>query len=585
MTVEVPARRRRRWPWVVAGMVVLAGVALAGLFAYDAWRLRGASQELTAQAADAQAAVAARDVTALRADVEALSESAATFTAATSGPHWWLATHVPWVRDQAVPLVTAGEAVTSLVSGALEPLASLDGLDALAAPSMTDGRIDPQVLEPARAALASAASAVDGARASLADVPLDGTLEQIRQPFVSLEGALVSLGDVIDGAHVAAELLPAMLSADGPRTYVVVVQNNAEPRATGGLPGAFLELTVADGRMTLGRYASAQQLASADGAPVADLTEDERRIFTERMAIYPHDANFTPEFPRTAQLISEFWAAKYGAAPDGVLSVDPVALGWMLEGAPTVQAGGMEIGSANLADVMLNQAYSLSDDPVEQDAFFSTAAQALFGQIVTGQGDTIGGVERAIDAHRLLIWSARADEQELLASTPVGGDFLAATDTVGVFLNDGSGSKIGYYLDTSVAVTDRMCTDGTLAEETVAVTLTHTYSGDVADLPEYVAGGFYVPAGQFQGNLLLYPSEGLTVTSVTQDGEAVGLVPDSHDGRAMSQLRVTLDPGEATTVTYSLTASSTGLLPPSLVVTPGPRDATPTRTVVAAEGC
>ena len=39
-----------------------------------------------------------------------------------------------------------------------------------------------------------------------------------------------------------------MLGGDGPRNYLLVFQNNAEIRATGGLPGSWAEVHAEDGK-------------------------------------------------------------------------------------------------------------------------------------------------------------------------------------------------------------------------------------------------------------------------------------------------------------------------------------------------
>ncbi|WP_062311251.1 DUF4012 domain-containing protein [Demequina rhizosphaerae] len=580
--VEPP--RRRRWPWVVAGAVLVAVGVVAALFAYDGMRLQSAADGLTAHAAAARQALEARDVEALQAEVASLEDAANVFGAATHGPHWWLASHVPWVKEQARPLIAAGDAVGAVAHDALEPLAGLEDLDALAGPAFEGGRIDPEMLEPYRPALEQASGALDGQVEALAAIDLARTVDQVREPFEDLEEQLESLAAMVDGARVTAELLPTMLGGDGPRTYLVVVQNNAEPRTTGGLPGAFLELTVDDGDMSLGAYDAARSLVVDDG--VAELTADEERIFSELMAVYPHDANFTPEFPRTAELLSAFWEHEHGTVVDGVVSVDPVALGWMLEGAPALETEGLTITGANLADVLLNQAYFLYDDPLDQDQFFVRTARDLFGRIVSGKASPVAGVQRAIDAHRFLLWSAHGDEEEVLAGTPVSGTFLEEDDALGVFLNDGSGSKIGYYVETNVTVVNMMCADGSLASQVLQLDLAHTFGGDVADLPYYVSGGgVFVPEGQFQANVVVYPVVGTEVVSTRLDGEPTEIVADTHDGRAMSQKRVTLDPGESVRLTYEFAAKKTGLGDPGVVVTPGPRDMPPTVLTEQAAGC
>jgi len=269
--------------------------------------------------------------------------------------------------------------------------------------------------------LEDAAGVFSREQADLAAVEVTGTIAAVREPFLELRGDLASLGDIIQGAHVAAEVLPSMLGADSPRTYLVMVQNNAEPRTTGGIPGAILEVGVDDGRITLLGYESAGDLATADRIP-GPLTADEDRIFTGRMLIYPQDVNFTPEYPRSAELMTQFWATKHPEAVDGVLSVDPVALGYMLADMEPVEVQGVTITGANLSDVMLRDSYLTFPDPGDQDVSFAEASQVLFTQLVSGGSSAVAGTEQAIDEGRFFVWSAFGDEQDLspLPRSPAG---------------------------------------------------------------------------------------------------------------------------------------------------------------------
>ncbi len=75
----------------------------------------------------------------------------------------------------------------------------------------------------------------------------------------------------------AARLLPPMLGADGPRDYLVVFQNLAEPRATGGMFGSFAVVHTDQGKVTvldegtptrtLGRVRSTRRAAVGRAAP------------------------------------------------------------------------------------------------------------------------------------------------------------------------------------------------------------------------------------------------------------------------------------------------------------------------------
>ena len=579
-----PNRRRRVLLWVL-GAVGAGALLVAGAFAWDGWRLLDAEQDLSTHAAAAQDALSARDADALLAEAAQLEAAARTFARATTGPHWWLAARIPWVSDQAVPLMKAGSAVDAIASGALSPLAEMGDLSALEAPEFVDGRIDPYILEPYRETLAGAAVILNAQRAALGEVDLGATLEAVRAPFIELEEQMAVVGNLVQGAHVAAEVLPSMLGAEEDRTYIVMVQNNAEPRTTGGIPGAVIELTVDDGRVEMGRFTPGGAMETKEG--VGGLTEDELRIFTRRMEVYPQDVNFTPEYPRSATMMSRFWSDEFGETVDGVLSIDPVALGWMLEGAPATEIGVFEITGENLAEVMLKESYLAYPEPEDQDAFFARASAELFGRIVSGQASAFGGIERAIESDRFMVWSADEEEQALLETTKVGGEFLAAGDSLGIFVNDGSGSKIGYYIDVETRVVDLVCTDGTLSGQRIEMDFAHTFDGDVDGLPWYVSGGdVYVPAGEFHANVLIYPAVGTGVTRFTRDGEESGVNPETHAGRTVASARIVLKPGQSTAVTFDLAANAAGLLPPAVSETPGPKPNVYSRTAeTATAGC
>ncbi|WP_156162337.1 DUF4012 domain-containing protein [Demequina iriomotensis] len=577
-------KRRRRWPWIVAGVVVAILVA-GGLMAADAWRAYQASEDLSSHSTDARAALIARDADALRAEVGGLQDAAHRLEDATDGPLWAAAAVMPWVGDQVRPVRAMAESSVAIADEALAPLAELADLDALSGPSIVKGRIDPYLLEPAREPLGQAAATLVAQEEALGAVSLAGTEDFLADQYRDAADQVGEMAALVDGAHRAAELLPTMLGGEEPRSYLVMVQNNAEPRATGGITGAVVKLNVDDGQISRGRYvASSDLIAARTAEPVEGLTAEEEQTFSVQMAMYPQDVNFTPEFPRAAALVTEFWSRKYGEDVDGVLALDPVVLGYLLQGASPVDVAGVALDAKTVAPLMLNRAYLEIEDASAQDAFFAEAAGALFREVLRGAPGLGAGIERAIDERRLLIWSADDAEQAVLAGSEVAGDFLDG-DSLGVFLNDGSGSKIGYYLDAAVTVTDHLCTDGTVAGQTVAVSLDHTFDGDVADLPAYVAGGTFVPAGQFAANLLVVPPPGLTLVSATLDGEPLPLQADTVEGRTVATARVELAPGNGLVAQYELEGQGGAVAASGVVVTPGPRATEVVRVDDAAAGC
>ena len=54
--------------------------------------------------------------------------------------------------------------------------------------------------------------------------------------------------------------MPSMLGANGTRRYLLLVQNNAEIRPTGGIAGSFAILKADKGKLSMGKQGSIQDL-------------------------------------------------------------------------------------------------------------------------------------------------------------------------------------------------------------------------------------------------------------------------------------------------------------------------------------
>ncbi|WP_159451330.1 DUF4012 domain-containing protein [Demequina sp. NBRC 110054] len=554
----------------MAVLVVIAAVIGWGAWlAWDAYQAQGEADALQSSAARAQEAVSARDVDTLRGEVETLSEAANSFYDHTHGIHWTLATYIPWVKDQVRPLQAAGVAVKALADDALAPLSELEDLDALANPEFVDGRIDPYFMEPYRPTLEQVQAVLVEQADALAEVDTSNSVVLVSDAFDQLTGQLSELATMVDDATTLAQLLPGMLGGEEPRTYAVMIQNNAEPRASGGIPGAVIMVTIDDGQPLIGEYFSAGEL-NAYG-PATGATDEELEVFGDQLVNFSQTVNATPQFPRAAIFMSQYIEGATGEAPDGVISLDPVALGYMMGDAESQTIMGIDVSGENLAEVMLNQVYFEFEDPNKQDEFFAAAASALFGEVLGGGSSAVDGLERALDENRFSVWSATESEQAILESTPAGGDQLRDDVWAGAFLNDGAASKIGYYVDMEVVPSVGYCaSDGRVGSAELDVTLTHTYDGDVASLPDYVASsGVAIGRGEFIGGLYILVPDGYRILSVAANGEPIGYTDSELAGRRLVELQARLAPGESTQVTVSLEPESSYFGIGEVVATPG----------------
>lgn len=559
-------------------VAVLAAAAAAVLVALDALAARSA---LTAAAdrvpALQQALDGDGDRAALEHDLAALRDDAATARAHTDGPLWAVATRLPQVGPNldAVARISAGldDVTTAVVPALLDTRAALTGMQRTA-----DGGIDLAALRDLGPRLAAARSTVTATTARLADLDPARLLPEIADPLVELRARLGDVAAAVGTADRTTALVPPMLGADGPRTYLVLALTNAELRSGGGVPGAVLLVQAEAGHLTVVRQVPGVEIGPF-ATPVADLDPESATIFSPRAAMFLQDVTLTPEFPTSAALAAQMWAQDQGEQVDGVVATDPVALAHLLGSTGPVDVpvpGGQDtvrVDADNAVALLENGVYGYGADAADAaDAFFAAVVGATTARLQSPDvdaGSVLDALATGAREHRVQVWSARADEQERLAGTVLGGTFLSsprAADAIGVFLDDAVPGKMSWFLESSVTHVGSECTpDGRL--DTVDVTLTSTAPADAAtSLPAYVAGlptATHTP-GTVRTVVRIAGPVGSPTPRLQRDGRGLGLDTHPLAGRSVASGTITLAPGQTTTVRITALASpatSTGAGP------------------------
>ncbi|WP_170037213.1 DUF4012 domain-containing protein [Georgenia soli] len=544
------------------------------------WDARTAYVELSAAANDVQTLqdqVAGGEREAAVSTAAGMRESADAAREALHGPHWDLAGLLPVVGDDVRTLQVVSVVVDDLATDAVGQL--VDAVDVLdpGRLSPVDGRIDLEPFQQAAPKVISADEAVRSAQITLKDVETADLLEQIRGPVDRLTEQVDQVAEMTATAARAVKLIPAMMGADGRREYVLLVQNNSEPRATGGLPGSYVLLTVEDGTIDLAEQRSASSMGGFT-EPVSDLSRAERGLYGTQLGRYPGNVTSTPDFPRTAELAREVWRLETGTEVDGVLSVDPVALGILLGATgPVTLPTGHELTSDNAAQLLLNQVYIDVADPQDQDAFFAAAAEQIFKAFLSGPVDPpalMGALDTAAGQGRLMLWSAVPEEQALIAGTTLSGELRGSvgdSPLVGIYVHDRSGAKIAYYehVDAQVTSTD-LRPDGSQSLA-VTVTVTSRVPDGIASLPSLLTGGGkVVPVGNIRTDLHVYAPTGGRIVSATSDDSDASYLTRVHDGLMVGTHRLMLEPGQMTTLEFEIETGPNQTGPPIARITPGP---------------
>ena len=580
-----PRRRRRRGRWVVLGTLAALLVVAAGavLLVRDALTARGALTRAAAQVPavteELRAGVRseADDSPATLASSPALAELRRQTTiarGATDGPLWWLAARAPVIGPSAAATADVAVVLDDVTDDVLPALADL--ADAVASTGRTaDGGLDLAPLRSAAPGMVTARATIDASLARLDAVDPDALLPQLVDPVTTLRARVDELAGAVATGDRAAALGPAMLGADGPRTYLVLSMSSAELRQGGGIPGALILLRVDDGRVEVVRQVAATQVGPFR-SPVLPLSSDDDAAYTGRLGMFVQDVTATPDFPTSAALAAEMWARAQGEQVDGVLAADPVALSQLLAetgpvrvpvSRPVAAALGrdtVELTAENAVDVLLRRVYDVLD-PDTADRFFADAAAAVLARGTSpdvSPAALLSGLQRAAGEHRVRVWSADPAEEARLEGTLIAGSYATApraADAVGVFLADHVAGKMSAYLDSSLQVVGSECTAGGRVD-TLELTLASTAPADAAtSLPSYVAGlpDRAHPPGTLSLAVTVSGPRGGEAPRVERDGTAVGGDARTTHGRATQTVTVVLAPGEATTLRLVVPAAAT----------------------------
>lgn len=551
-----PRRRRRIVVAGVLGFVLL----VMGVAAWIGVRAILARQELDAALPSASAVrqdILKRDFPAARSAADDLARHADRAAQLTSDPIWRVVQTLPLIGPNLSAVSTGASAIDSVAAHVVRPLVTVAASVDPRGLSVPHGRVDLGPLVASVPTAVAAQNAFHAAQRSIAAIDTSSTISPVGSAVARLRAVFDETAPAVDAVGNGARLLPSMLGAGGPRNYLIVAQNPAELRATGGLIGSMALVHVDHGVLSLVTQNGGTQIGPWD-RPVVPVAAATQGLFGPLVGRFIQDVNLAPDFPSAAATAAAMWTRTYGGTVDGVVALDPVVFSGLLAATgPVALPTGGEITADNAVRLLLSDAYQRTSDSDAEDAFFSAAAFAVFEHIARGGVDVGALVTELADAgsaHRILIWSAHGAEEKVLDATTLAGTLPVSTPStaaLGVYFDDATGAKMDYYLKTRIAAGSAVCrTDG---EPTaiVRVTLTNAAPADAATtLSTAVTGGghYGVPAGSILTRVAVYgPQGGLLVGTRTQGGDyptAAGV----DRGRPASVFTVGLAPGQSKTV-------------------------------------
>lgn len=542
-----------------ASCAVAAVVAWGGYVAFEAMQVKSNLERARDHATTTKDALLAGNsdqATLAASDAARYAERAQSSTDSLS---WRAAAAVPWLGS---PLETTRQ-ITGVVRGLTDDvLTPAVQAGSVLSPDrlISEGaRIDLGPLREAAPALAdSAAAAAElAAKADAVDSTFLGAVDSAR---IQLQEQTADLSQLLGNVSTAAEIVPSMMGADGPRTYFIGFQTNAEARGTGGLLGGFGELRAVDGAVRVEDLGSNKELSTDSKQPL-DLGPDfEKQYGISRPTTDFRNSNVSSHFPYAAQIWRSLWAQESGEQVDGVIATDPVALSYILDVVgPVTMPDGEKVTADNVVELTESTAYSrFANNNNARKAYLQTIAgkvvERMTGRISNPQA-LLEALGRGASERRIAVWSANPTEQQVLEGTVLGHTVPDdPAPYAGVVVNNLGGNKLDYYLEREIDYTAESCV-GDTRKSTVTVRLTNTLPP--GDYTKYVAGMFDNPAGAPVGtnltNLSLVATQGAKLNKVTVDGKPAFAFTGAERGHPVFDIQTQVRQGQTVEVKYELT--------------------------------
>jgi len=274
----------------------------------------------------------------------------------------------------------------------------------------------------------SAAASVASARHTLARVP-DGLIGPVESVRDAMTARIDKYGPLLDTYVEVSARLPAILGWGGPRRYLVLTQDPAELRPTGGFIGSYGIIALDRGRITERRFQTVDPLDyPLDYPAIKPPQELADYLLGPKQPWQFADANWSPDFPTSARDSVRLYANESGDTDiDGVLGITTYTIDQLLKvtGPVAVPDYDVTIASGETTLKVLQRTRAASAPGEDRKAFLSAFSDRLLASLLSlpprKWGDLVDAANVFGKGHLLLAWFRDTADQELAAQSGFDG--------------------------------------------------------------------------------------------------------------------------------------------------------------------
>lgn len=392
--------------------------------------------------------------------------------------------------------------------------------------------------------------------AALEETDLENTaLASYKAQFEELKQKIPEITGWLSQARDTFAIMTYVMAIDQPRRWMLVFQNNAELRPTGGFMGSYAIVDMKDGKVVDiqvpggGFYDLKGSLAAAVDAPYPF------HLFSP--AWQPWNANWFPDFPASAEKIRWFYDKSGGPTVDGVIAFTPNVLERILEltgeiAMPEYQTAVKAENFVRLAQIEVELEYDKEENQPKK--FIADLLPKVLKKLTEIDKQKILDVWQVVsdalkEKHLLLYFNDEAI-QKMASDFGWTGEILnTQRDYLSVVQTNVAGGKTDRVIKTKIDHYAELMADGTMID---TVTFSKEHNGQAEDVFEghintdYVR--FYVPKGS-----QLMSTEGFDALPNDREFQIAAVEHDPHLEKYEKNLKVDESSGTRITEEFNKT--------------------------------
>jgi len=314
------------------------------------------------------------------------------------------------------------------------------------------------------------------AKQNLEDIKISSLPKDIQPNLVSLQDYMPQIVETAALALDWTDNFLKILGHENAKKYLLIFQNNAEARPTGGFVGTYGILDLDQGQIKNlfidGIYNPDGQLKEKiiPPAPI-------QKVST---AWSTHDANWFADFPISAQKIMWFYEKTGGPTVDGVISLTPTVIERLLEITGPIQMPeyGVVLDSKNFVDVTQYEAEVNYDKTLNQPKkilanFAPKFIDKIAQEIENNNLEVLKTINQSLKEKHILVYFSDQDLEQFVKQQEWGGEILSASgDYLAIVNTNINGFKTDRVVKEDIKYVSEIYKDGSIIN-TVSVTRRH----------------------------------------------------------------------------------------------------------------